>query len=257
MKYDRLQEIRRLLLRNKKVITAELCTQFSVSQETVRRDLGVLELEGILQKVYGGAVLTDGVDSPRGGIPSRDTRSFVCDEEKRRIAERAIDLIPDNAIIALDRGTTVFRLAQLLSRRKGLTVLTNSLDIAVEVTRRTTHLVYCIGGAVKRAEMITTGFLADDFLNRFSSIDMAIFSADGVSPSGGISDYSVEMGTIKQKILAKSERSICLIDHTKYGVDTFYKVCDLHQFDTFIMDDGLPASAREEIENMGVETIIA
>jgi len=256
MKYDRLQEIRRLLLRNKKVVTAELCTQFSVSQETVRRDLGVLEREGILQKVYGGAVLLGGGDSPHS-TPGRDTRSFVCDEEKRRIAERAVDLIPDNAIIALDRGTTIFRLAQLLSRRKGLTVLTNSLDIAVEVTRRTTHLVYCIGGAVKRTEMITTGFLADDFLNRFSSIDMAIFSADGVSPAGGISDYSVEMGTIKQKILAKSERCICLADHTKYGVDTFYKVCDLHQFDTFIMDDGLPASAREEIENLGVETIIA
>ncbi len=256
MKYDRLQEIRRLLLRNRKVTTAELCTQFSVSLETVRRDLNTLEREGILQKVYGGAILTDNSDSPHM-MSTRDTRSFVCDDEKRRIAARAIDLIPDNAIIALDSGTTVFRLAQLLSRRKGLTVLTNSLDIAAEVTRRTSHMVYCIGGVIKRAEMITTGFLADDFLNRFSSIDMAIFSADGVSPSGGISDYSVEMGTIKQKILAKSERCICLIDHTKYGVDTFYKVCDLHQFDTFIMDDGLPPGARQEIENMGVETIIA
>lgn len=256
MKYDRIQEIRRLLIRNRKVSTADLCTRFSVSLETIRRDLNMLESEGMLRKVYGGAVLTDNSDPPQS-MSARDSRSVVCDHEKRRIAAKAIDLIPDNAIIALDSGTTLFRFAQLLNQRRGLTVLTNSMDIAVEVTRHTSHLVYYIGGVIKRTEMITTGFLAEDFLNRFSCIDLAVFSADGVSLSNGISDHCVEMGIIKQKILAKSERGICLVDHTKYGMDTFFKVSDLGEFDTFVVDDGLPSASRLEIKSAGVQVIIA
>jgi len=152
MKYDRIQEIRRLLIRSRKVSTADLCARFSVSLETIRRDLNMLESEGMIRKVYGGAVLTDNSDLPQS-MSARDSRRVVCDQEKRRIAAKAIDMIPDNAIIALDSGTTIFRLAQLLSQRRGLTVLTNSMDIAAEVTRHTPHLVYYIGGVIKRTEL--------------------------------------------------------------------------------------------------------
>lgn len=254
MKYNRLREMRELFLQQKKVSTLELCEHFNISSETARRDLNVLEEEGVIEKVYGGAILADNNATPEA-MAEWNVRCKVSEHEKAGIARAAIDYVEDDSIIVLDSGTTIFRLAQLFHQKKNLTVLTNSLHTAMEVSASTSHMVYSIGGTVKKGEMIATGFLAVDFLDHFRKIDLALISADGFTVEEGISDHSVEMGNIKKIMVQKSERVIALVDHTKFGQEAFYNVCNTREIDLLITDRKAPAADLKALRKSGVQVV--
>ena len=155
MKYDRLQSIKRKLVHEKKVVTAELSEQFGVSIETIRRDLDLLESEGLIRKIYGGAEIRK-EDPANTEMDEWNKRCQVCVAEKRAIAQKAIRLIPDACSVVLDSGTTTYHVGCLLGMRKDISVLTNSLHCAMAVSCRTDHPIYLLGGQVKKGELITT-----------------------------------------------------------------------------------------------------
>lgn len=256
MKYTRVQEIKQLLLHEGRVNTAELSRRFAVSIETIRRDLDILEQEGFIRKVYGGAELNQ-VRDPADVMDLWSTRSVVSDAEKRRIAARTLDFIPDGSTIVLDSGTTTYRLAGMLHRKKDLTVLTNSVYCAMAVSRNTTHTIYLMGGVLKKDELITTGFLASDFLNSFNKIDLAIIGVDGFSAEEGVSDYSFEMCMIKQRFLKKSEKVIAICDHTKFHSRSSYCSCPIEDIDYLITDAGSDPEILEKVARRGVHVVIA
>ena len=121
--------MKKLFLSKKQLLNKELCDTFGVSIETVRRDLNILEQEGFIQKVYGGARLVENTSIP-ATIEDWDTRLKKNELFKKSIAERVATLIPDGCTVFLDTGTSVFEVLPLLQEKKNLTVLTNSLRIA-------------------------------------------------------------------------------------------------------------------------------
>ncbi len=256
MKYERLQEIKQILLHEKNIKTIDICQRFNISIETARRDLDTLAKEGYIRKVYGGAELNT-IRDPDDIMANWSHRSIVSDAEKRRIAACAVDLIPDDSTIVLDSGTTTHRLAGLLGQRKGLTVLTNSLHCAMAVTRCSDHTVYLLGGMLKQNELITTGYLASNFLDSFNRIDLAIIGVDGFHAEEGVSDYSFEMCMIKQRFLKKSDRILALADHTKFSQRATYCSCPLHDIDVLITDEQTDSALLQEIKQKGIEIIIA
>lgn len=256
MKYDRIWQIKKMLLENKKVSNAELCKVFDISIETVRRDLNVLEREGIIKKVYGGAILLDNNSTPNA-MQDWNVRFVENAPAKAAMAKEVVRLLPDNCTIGMDSGTSVWEVARLLSQRKNLTILTNSLHTAVELGSNTTHLVYCIGGAIKNSELITTGLLAMDYLDYFSRINIAVVSADGFNVDEGLTDYSVEMGTLKKLMIEKASRVIAVVDHSKFNTEALYLTCATDGIDVLVTDSETPKELVTKLKSRGIEVIVA
>lgn len=255
MKQDRQWQMKQLFLQKKRLTIKELCETFKISVETARRDLNALEDSGFIRRNYGGGVLIDNTNT-QDLMPPWDARFTYNLPEKRAIAREMLRQIPDHSIIALDSGTSIFELAKLLNAKNDLTILANDLRIAVELSSNTTHTIYFIGGAVKKDDMITTGFLTTDFLEHFSQIDLALLSGDGFDVSVGVTDYNVEMGTMKKAMIKKSKQVIVGMDHSKFSINAFYKVCGIDSLTLVITDTQAPPDAIETLEKAGVKTIL-
>ena len=254
MKRDRQTQIEQLFLQKKRVSIKELCDTFDISVETARRDLNKLEADGLVRRVYGGAVLVDAVED-LSTLPPWDYRFEKNTNEKNAIARQILEIIPDRSTIFLDSGTSAFEIAKLLRTKSNLTILTNDLRIASELSTNTTHTIYCIGGLVKQDELMTTGFLALDFLERFSQIDIAVLSADGLDVNVGLTEHNVEMGTIKSAIISKSHKVFVGVDHSKFSNSAFYRVCTIDKLTTVVTSDMAPQESINVLENTGVQTI--
>ena len=255
MKRDRHWQIKQLFLQKKRVSIKELCDTYGISVETARRDLNALEEEGIIRRIYGGAVLLDSSED-LDVMPPWNDRFTTNLKEKRAIAREILRWIPDDSVIALDSGTSTFETAKLLREKKNLTILTNDLRIAAELSSNTNHTIYFIGGMVKKDDMITTGFLATDFLEYFSHIDLTILSADGFDVNVGMSDHNVEMGTLKSAMIKKSDRVLVGIDHSKFSINAFYRVCGINSLSIVVTDDNAPQESIDILEKAGVQTVL-
>lgn len=256
MKTDRLHQMKDYFLSNKTVTNQELCDVFNISIETVRRDLSVLEGEGIIRRVYGGAKLAYDNSMPEA-LLSWAVRMKEHHDEKVAIAQEMIKRIPNNATIALDSGTTIFEVAKLLSQKQNLTIITNCIHQAVEISQSTDHLLYFIGGAIKKDELITTGFLASDFLRNFSQIDMAIICSDGIDAESGVTEYSVEMGQLKQQMIQMAKKTYYLGDYNTFGAKALFRCCPLEDIDTIITDDKLSHEYIAAIRKRNIELVLA
>ena len=252
MKYDRLNKIKQLLIDQKQVSCTDLCNMFDVSIETVRRDLTVLEKEGVIKRVYGGAALSDNTAAPNPMKPW-DIRSNLNNAEKMNIAQEMIRHIQDNTTIALDSGTTILAIARLLRTRKNLNIITNDIYIASELSQNTNHTIYLVGGHLKKDDRITVGFLSTEFLNNFSHIDTAILTCDGFLD--GLGDFNVDMCALKKAMIEKADKVYVAADHSKFSIAPLYKVCGMKDLDLVITGDSAPAASISKLKQAGVEVI--
>ena len=246
MKNKRQDEILKMLFAEQSLKTEHLSSHFGVSIETIRRDINELEHSGLVKKVYGGIQLNN--DSMHmAALENWNERLNQFHEEKIKIATKALEFISDDSIIALDFGTTTYELSRLLSSKKNLSIITNSLYIASELSKNTSHKVYCIGGVVMPIEGITTGVFARNFLNNFASIDLFISSTDGITPQYGLSEFNENVIDIKKQLIQRAKKHITLIDHSKFGKVARFAVCPLQDIDILITDS---LTSQEDIELM-------
>ncbi|MBQ1770595.1 MAG: DeoR/GlpR transcriptional regulator [Clostridia bacterium] len=254
MKHDR-QRLMKQLIHDKKTVTVQaLQDQFDVSFETIRRDLRDLEAEGILTRVYGGAVLADHSVMPNN-IESWDYRAGRYAERKALIANEMLRYIPDNATIALDSGTTMYLFAKLLKQRQNLTVITNDLHTADALCSETDHEVFFVGGVMQRTEKITAGYYSLDFLKYFAHIDITVLTADGFDPKLGISDHNIDMGSLKMEFIKRSEKVFAMFDSSKFITKAPYHVCPTERIDLLITDDKVSEENIREIRKQNVRMI--
>ena len=160
---ERLKEIVALVERHGLVRTFELSESFGVTLSTVRRDLEVLEGEGLLRRVHGGAVSLRG----RGYESPYPTRSVSNIDGKRAIARKAASFVSEGASIALDVGSTALQLAFELKAHRHLTVVTNNLRAAVELAEEPSHRVLVTGGLLRYGELSVVGHLAERVYTEF------------------------------------------------------------------------------------------
>lgn len=247
MKYDRLTKIRQLFLEKRTLSCGELCSTFGISVETVRRDLALLEKEGVIRRVYGGGVLQDNAVAPDPILPWA-VRIIRNSPEKNSIARELVDHIEDGMTIVLDSGTTMLETAKLLYQRHELTVITNDIHIASELGSHTDHTVFFAGGPLKKEELITIGFMTTAFLDNFSRIDAAILTADGFKD--GLWDFNKDMAILKTAMIRKADKVWAAADHTKFFVDALYKVCGLKDLDMLITGDEVPENILAPIREV-------
>lgn len=259
MKQDRLTQIKHLLMQNKRVNNNDLTEMFSVSLATIRRDLDRLEEEGVIRRFYGGAELIDGANQKRSleEVTPYTSRAGSNQDEKRAIAKKVVEQIPEACTVFIDNGTTVYEVAKLLTHRKDLTLLTNSLRTAVLLGSYPELHAYCIGGKIKYDMMGTAGIIASEALSFFPCVDVCILSSDAFTPSQGLRERSMETAMLKKAIVDRSRIVIAALDHTKFRANASAPICQTKQLHIVVTDPAAPPEDVKFLRESGVEVIIA
>jgi DeoR/GlpR family transcriptional regulator of sugar metabolism len=227
---ERQHRILDMLLNSGAVATVKVAKTLDISEETVRRDFEKLEAEGLLSRKHGGAVRIN--DSRRD--LSLNSREMVNVAEKEAVAKLALAQIQAGDTIFFDASSTVFHLACLLPNLE-MTVLTNALKTAIELTRRSAIQVILVGGVVSHRSLSSQGTLAECMLDCYH-IQKAFMSCRGLDAERGVSEANVEQAGLKRKIVGTADHTIILADHTKMGLKSSYFFAKLEEVDILITD---------------------
>ena len=231
---------------------AKLCV---TSEMTIRRDFDFLEELGLLARTHGGAVLPNSPSAKRFDMiePSLDRRIILNQKAKFAIAALAAKQVEPAQTIALDVGTTVFALADLI-KDMSVRVFSTSLPIASHLGQSKAK-VYMPGGKVQGIEPSIVGVRAIKYLKRFH-FDTAFLGVSGVAEDG-FYDYSIEETEIKSAIVSQSKRKIVLMDSSKFERVSVARVAGLSEIDLLITDESPAGRLKEALEAAGVKILIA
>ena len=240
-------EILRLARETGSAAISELARHLGVSLETVRRDIRLLAESGELTKLHGAVK----VPFPAGEAPfERRLRENAA--EKRLIARFAADMVSDGDSVMLDTGTTTSMLARELLRKRSLTVVTNSSDIARILATVNGNTVYMAGGELHGDNGAAFGASAIEFIQRFK-VRHAFISIGAIDADMGLMDFHLAEAEFARTVLRRGERRMVVSDHSKFDRTALVKVCDFSDIDLLITDR-LPSSAiTEALARSGTE----
>ncbi len=203
------------------------------SQSTIRRDLLILEEEGIIQRQHGSIKLI--MDSASEN--SSTMRKMINREEKLIIAKLAKDFIKDNMVIFLDSSSTVNTLAVILNQFKNITIITNGLNVASSLNNSSNIKCYVCPGILKNKSMSIVGEYASKFLNEFRA-DITFISTKALSLDG-IFEGDDSQALCKRKMIQNSNKVILLCDTSKEYAKAYFKLCSYDDIDILISNDRL------------------
>lgn len=255
MTLQRRGQIIDLLKQKREVRVNELADLFQVSEVTIRSDLDQLEREGRLLRDRGGAIAAAG-GSELKGLLGIEKRSVLQVEEKSRIARVAAQLVQPGDMIIMDAGTTVVEMAKHLKNITPLTVVTNALNVALEVSARTEAHVILLGGNLSRESSSTLGSLAEHTLADLN-VSKAFLGTQAFDLAHGLSDTTMEIAQIKRAMIRSARQVILLTDSAKWALSGFIKVAPLSSLHKIVTDTNFPPEARAAVEEMGIELLLA
>lgn len=247
---ERLEEILSLLKSNQTVKIIDLAERFSVTRETIRRDLYELESRGQARKVHGGAVI-----QKAGFEPPYAARNDSNVNEKEAIAEKAAELVEDGDSLFIDLGTTTLMFARHLKKRTGLKVITNSVLLAMELVDHPSAKVILCGGELRAGEYSLSGSVAARNMEAFYA-DKAFIGVGGLTVESGITDYHVEEAEIRRLMIDRAKETVALADASKFGVIAFAKIADLQLIDTIVTDNGADPDMVRKLRDTGVQVML-
>lgn len=248
---QRQRRILDLLSEQGSLLTRKVAQTLKVTEETVRRDFEKLESEGVLLRSHGGAVR---LDTTRRETPTSEREAQNADE-KRRIAECALGQVQPGQTILFDPSTTVLHLARLLPDQP-LTVLTNSLPIALVLATKPAIQTVVLGGNLMPSSSSCTGWSAENTLDAYR-IDRAFLSCRGLDPANGLSEASEDQARLKRRIIERAESTCLLADQSKVGLRSNYFYAKLSEVDTWITDSPPPTKLRKTLTSLGLQLEIA
>lgn len=251
MKLERRGQITELIDRQKTVTNTELMERFGISIETVRRDLDYLEQQGVLRKVYGGAVANVSLNSE----PEYVSRSRTNYAEKNAIAWEAAKLINPGDTVFLGVGTTVQAMVQYMKNIGQLTVFTNALRTAVELMEIPDCTVILPGGQLRAKELTLSGFPAEENLLNFN-VDKAFIGIGGITEDG-VTDFHIGEARLHRQLVLNARQSVALADSTKLGLRAMNNVCTLEQISLVVTDSNADKQAVKALKKAGAKIVVA
>lgn len=253
MKENRKEFILDKLRREKKIKAQDIVQQFNVTMETVRRDLEELEEQGLLRRVYGGAI-EGRVYEPE---PSYDSRSITRLSEKQAIAKKTVELIDDDETVFIDGGTTALEVARELAHSgKRVVAITNALIVAQALAAGENIKVIILGGVVSKEDQTVTNMLNSYDIGIFN-FQKTIMGAASISPSQGVTDYNLDVAILKKYIIDQSDKVIFVADHSKFNKRVRYTVASYHDIDVVVTDNLTSEDDIRICEADGIEVIVA
>lgn len=252
LKEERQQLIVEAVQSSRQVTVAELSTRFDVSEVTIRRDLRNLAAQGVLRRAHGGAIIASPAP-PEPPVVQRMTQAENC---KECIGRAAAALIPDGDSVFIGSGSTTAHVARCLVERKNLTVVTNALNVATELSGAEGVTVVVTGGMMRPSELSLVGHIAEQSL-REVRVDKIIMGMRAISLEAGMTnDYLPEVMT-DRTIIEMAPELIVVADHTKFGKVASAYIAPVERITTLVTDSGADPEILAHLQEVGIQAIIA
>lgn len=235
-----------------KVVVSDLAAEYEVTEETIRRDLDKLDREGFARKTYGGAVKNESfnIDLPF------QVRKQSNVESKQKIAAVIGSMIKDGDYIMLDSSTTALYVIKNILDRKKITLITNSVEILIELCNKPDWTIISTGGTLKEGSLSLLGYQAERMVESYH-VDIAVCSCKGIDISAGVTDSNERDSQIKKAFFASAKRKILMVDSSKFNKTSFVKICDIKDVDVIATNEEPGENWKNIIEQQGVELVVA
>ena len=247
---ERKKMIMDVLNAESKVEVVKLADELEVSEVTIRRDLLIMEEQGLLAKTYGGAVK---LEQTLLETMYRD-KARKTTKEKETIGKYASELVKKGDVIFFDTGTTTVQIAKNLKSMSNITVVTNSLLVLSELRASRNINITLLGGNYRVGSFDLSGPLAERSIETFRA-NKAFLGTDGISIDGGVTSGDIYTAKVTELMCRSANEVIIVADHTKIGKDSFSKYSDIKDIDKLITDKNAEGSYLNKISKLGVEVI--
>ena len=235
--------------RQGQVTVEDLVDEFNVTPQTIRTDLNELNNAKKLIRVHGGARLLDSHENVE-----YESRRQIAASQKVLIGEAAAKIIPDNASLFINIGTTTEAFSDSLVGHKGLMVITNNINVAGRLRLDSANEVIITGGVVRSSDGGIVGEAAVDFIKNFK-VDYAIIGSSAIDSDGSLLDFDFREVKVAQAIIANARHVILVADSTKIERSAPVRIGHISQVDTFITDIILDLEFREICRDSEVKVI--
>ena len=231
----------------------ELATRFGTSTVTIRADLDALARSSAIARSHGGALPMAAAthDTP---LNIKETRWHA---QKLRIGEAAAKMIRDGETIILDSGSTTVEIARQIRQMKfeSLTVITNALNIAMELSGLPQIRVMMLGGLLRQTSYSLVGPDAEQALAKLSA-DRLFLGVDGLDPNVGVTTPDPLEAALNALMIRVSRQTIAVLDASKLGQRSLSVITPVKNLDMVISDDSAPAETVEALRAAGVQVVL-
>ncbi|MGW4643068.1 DeoR/GlpR family DNA-binding transcription regulator [Sphaerisporangium sp. NPDC004334] len=252
-RYERWNSLLELLAQQGRLTVEEAADTLGVSTATIRRDFDELSQQQMLMRTRGGAV----AQSVSYDLPLRYKTARHAGE-KQRIAEAAAALVQPGAVVGMNGGTTTSEVARTLAVRipagAQITVVTNALNIAAELTVRRNVKLVVTGGVARPQSYELIGPLATGVLQQVT-LDIAFLGVDGIDVGAGASAHHEGEASVNNLLIGRASHVVAVADASKVGRRAFAKICDIGQIDTLITDASLTDADAAAFTDAGLRVV--
>lgn len=250
---ERTQYILQEILRVGHVSVDKLAKKLKVSSSTIRRELRDLEQQGLLRRNHGGAAPVE----PALYEPFRHVSSFGEQErqratEKRRIGLAAAEIIADGEIVGIGAGTTTTQVARSIRHRKNITVVTNAVNVAMELSHRSDLKVFVSGGFLSGDWFALVGQASIQSIGEMF-VDKVFIGVDGIHADHGLTTNYPDQAAIHRQMMRQARQKIVVADHSKLGVTGTALIYLATEIDLLITDKGATDAALAPFSSKGIQ----
>jgi len=252
---ERQKKILGLIQRRGRLRISELTGLFGVSEVTLRADLSALERQGHLKRTHGGAVLRE-----RSIFPGKVSLSFGDKvvprlEAKRKIGRKAAEMIEDGMNVLLDAGTTILEIARNLKNHRDLTVITDSIPVAIELCNSEGVTVILTGGMLRSASLAVIGPESWSILENIH-VQRSFIGAQGVSLEHGFFCGNIIEGETKKRMMACAEETYVVVDHSKFGMTGLVPFAAFEDVGHLLVDEITDRKLLRQLQHEKIDLII-
>lgn len=247
---DRRDKIIQKIQNEGSVKVDELSEEFDVSTVTIRNDLDFFEKKGLIDRTYGGALLRNNVYND----PSIEEKKKINVEEKKRIGDYASTFVNDGESIILDSGSTTREIALRIKDKADLTVMTNAINIGLELAGASGLEVMLTGGVLRDKSYSLVGPEAERTMQNYY-FDTLFLGVDGMDFEHGLTTSNPLEAQLNRIMVERSNRIIAVTDSSKFGRHSFSYICDLDPINILITDDQISKEFEEKLHKRDIEVI--
>ena len=249
--YERHLKIIELVKHQEYVSVEKLAQHFNVTLQTIRRDINKLSKDGVLTRHHGGASSSKSVSN----ITYKNRKTLQI-KSKTRIAKLLAEHIPENSSLFINIGTTTEASAKALINKKGLTVITNNINVATILTANDTAEIVLAGGIVRKRDWGITGEATIDFIKQFK-VDYGIIGISGIDEDGTLLDFDYNEVRVARTIIKNARKVFLVADNTKFDRNAIVCLCHISEIDGFFTDIEPPKKIIEILSASGVELFVS
>lgn len=251
LKEERRRAILQILSRESRLVVGDLARQLEISQVTIRKDLAEMHSEGMVHRTHGGALPVEG-----GAFedPTLREKEKLYRNEKLHIAAAAAGMVKEGQVVILDSGTTTTAIARALRNFRQLTILTNAVNIAVELAGTAIEIILT-GGALRKNSFSLVGPIPEEALRRLNA-DILFLGVDGIDVRYGLSTPNLLEANVNRAMVEAAKRTVVVCDSSKFGRRSLSHILPLSALREIITDRGVAKGDLLALKEAGIEVTL-